>query len=69
MKNSLMAVFVAILALGLSSGNADAARLGGSKSVGMQRQSLAPKPASPVQAAPTAASAPVGAPAATPKRN
>ena len=69
MKNSLMAVFVAILALGLSIGNAEAARLGGSKSVGMQRQSLAPKPASPAQAAPAAPSAPVGAPAATPKRN
>ena len=69
MKNSLMAIFVAILALGLSIGNAEAARLGGSKSVGMQRQSLAPKPASPAQAAPAAPSAPVGAPAATPKRN
>jgi predicted lipid-binding transport protein (Tim44 family) len=69
MKNSLMAVFVAILALGLSIGNAEAARLGGSKSFGMQRQSLAPRPASPAQAAPAAPSAPVGAPAAAPKRN
>ena len=69
MKNSLMAIFVAILALGLSIGNAEAARLGGSKSVGMQRQSLVPKPATPAQAAPAAPSAPVGAPAATPRRN
>ena len=65
MKNSLVAVFVAILALGLSIGNAEAARLGGSKSIGMQRQSFAPRPASPAQAAPAAQSAPVGAP----KRN
>lgn len=69
MKNSLMAVFVAILALGFSVGNAEAARLGGSRSVGMQRQSLAPKPARSAQAAPTAPAAPVGAPAAAPKRN
>ena len=69
MKNSLMAVFVAILALGLSIGNAEAARLGGSKSFGMQRQSLAPNRATPSQATPVAPSVPVGAPVATPKRN
>ena len=69
MKNMFIAAFLTIFALGLGIGNAEAARLGGSKSVGMQRQSLAPKPASPAQAAPAAPSAPVGAPAATPKRN
>ena len=69
MKNTLMAVFVGILALGLSIGNAEAARLGGGKSVGMQRQSVAARPASSAQAAPAAPSMPVGAPAATPKRN
>ena len=69
MKNMFIAAFMTIIALGFGIGDAEAARLGGSKSVGMQRQSLAPKPASPAQAAPTAPSAPVGAPAATPKRN
>ncbi len=69
MKNMFIAAFMTIIALGFGIGDAEAARLGGSKSVGMQRQSLAPRPASPAQAAPAAPSAPVGAPAATPKRN
>ncbi len=69
MKNMFIAAFMTIIALGFSIGNADAARFGGSKSVGMQRQSLAPRPATPAQATPAAPSAPVGAPAATPKRN
>ena len=51
MKNLLMACFMAILALGVTVGNAEAARLGGSKSFGMQRQSVAPRPASPMQQA------------------
>ncbi len=70
MKNLLMACFVAILALGLSVGSAEAARLGGSKSFGMQRQSVAPRPAAPAQQATPAA--PAGSPAAAgaaPKRN
>ena len=69
MKNMFIAAFLTIFALGLGIGNAEAARLGGSKSVGMQRQSLTPRPATPAQAAPTAPSAPVGAPVAAPKRN
>jgi predicted lipid-binding transport protein (Tim44 family) len=70
MKKVLMAVFTVVLALGLSLGEAQAARLGGGKSVGMQRQSVAPKPAAPAQqATPAAPTAPVGAPAAAPKRN
>jgi predicted lipid-binding transport protein (Tim44 family) len=70
MKKIFMAVFTVILALGLSVGEAEAARLGGGKSVGMQRQSVAPRPAAPAQqATPAAPTAPVGAPAAAPKRN
>ncbi|MFZ4535210.1 Tim44 domain-containing protein [Propionivibrio sp.] len=67
---TLIAVFTIFLALGLSVGDAEAARLGGGKSFGMQRQSVAPKPAAPAQqAAPGAPATPVGAPAAAPKRN
>lgn len=70
MKKLLMAGFVAILAFGLSVGESEAARLGGSKSFGMQRQSVAPKPAAPSQqASPAAPMAPAAAPAAAPKRN
>lgn len=66
MKKSLFAVLLALLSLGLTVGNAEAARLGGSKSTGMQRQAVAPKPAAPAQAAPTPAAS---APAVAPKRN
>ncbi len=71
MKNAFLAVFSVFLALGLSVGNAEAARLGGGKSFGMQRQSVAPKPAAPAQQATPAAPvpAPAGVPAAAPKRN
>lgn len=69
MKKSLFAVFITLLSLGLSIGSAEAARLGGGKSTGMQRQSVAPKPATPAQASPTPAPAPAAAPAAAPKRN
>ena len=69
MKKILMAVCTVILALGLSVGEAEAARLGGGKSLGMQRQSVAPRPTAPTQATPAAPTAPVGAPAAAPKRN
>jgi predicted lipid-binding transport protein (Tim44 family) len=71
MKKVFMAVFVSILALGLSLGDAEAARLGGGKSVGMQRQSVSPKPATPPQQATPAPTnpAPSAAPAAAPKRN
>jgi len=69
MKKLVMAVLVSIVALGLSLGDAEAARLGGGRSVGMQRQSVAPAPARQATPAPTAAPAPAAAPAAAPKRN
>ena len=70
MKKILMTGFVALLALGLNYGEAEAARMGGGKSVGMQRQSVAPKPATPAQAAPAPVTpSPAAAPAAAPKRN
>ncbi|MEI7614086.1 MAG: TIM44-like domain-containing protein [Betaproteobacteria bacterium] len=70
MKKFLFALFVSVAALGLSLGDAEAARLGGGKSIGMQRQSVAPRPAAPAQhATPATPTAPVGAPAAAPKRN
>lgn len=71
MKKTLMTVFFTLLALGICVGEADAARLGGGKSVGMQRQSVAPKPAAPVQQATPApaTTAPAAAPAPAPKRN
>ena len=69
MKKILMAVCTVILALGLSVGDAEAARLGGGRSLGMQRQSVAPRPTAPTQqAAPAAPRAPTAAPT-TPKRN
>lgn len=70
MKKVLMAVFMSFMALGLSVGEAEAKRLGGGSSVGMQRQSVAPKPSAPAhQAAPATPGNPAAAPAATPKRN
>ena len=70
MKKLWMAVFTVVLALGLSAGEAEAARLGGGRSVGMQRQSVAPKRAAPAQqATPAAPTAPVGTPVGAPKRN
>ena len=74
MKKLFIAVFSLTLALGLSIGDADAAkRLGGGKSVGMQREAVAPKPAAPAQAAPAPANQPApAAPTAAqpqPKRN
>jgi len=68
MKNLLIAGFLSLVALGMSVGDAEAARLGGGKSFGMQRQAVTPRPAAPTQAAP-APSAPAGAAAAAPKRN
>jgi hypothetical protein len=68
MNKVLMLVCAIAIGLGLSVSNAEAARLGGGKSAGMQRQSIAPKPAQ--QATPAApASAPAAAPATAPKRN
>lgn len=72
MKKIFVAFFIAITALSLNISDAEAARIGGGKSVGMQRQSVAPRPATPTQqAAPAPSSAPTAAPApaAQPKRN
>ena len=70
MNKILVAVFALFLTLGLGAGEAEAARMGGGKSFGMQRQSIAPRPATPArQAAAPAPANPAGAAAATPKRN
>jgi len=68
MKKSLFAILLALLSLALTIGNAEAARLGGGKSTGMQRQAVTPRPATPAQATPATPSA-APAPMATPKRN
>ena len=69
MKKLFLVFCTAILALGLSIDSAEAARFGGGRSFGMQRQSISPRPAPTRQAAPLAPTAPVGVPAAAPKRN
>lgn len=70
MKKVLLAIFVSFMALGLSVGEAEAKRLGGSKSVGMQRQAVTQKPAAPSQqATPSVPTKPAATPQATPKRN
>ena len=66
MKKSILAAFAVVMALGLSIGNAEAARLGGGKSFGMQRQAVPAKPAGPAQQATPASPT---SPAAAPKRN
>ncbi|MEW6513341.1 MAG: Tim44-like domain-containing protein [Pseudomonadota bacterium] len=63
---SLMVAAVLALGIGFGSGNAEAKRLGGAKSFGMQRQMDAPKPATPPAAAPTAPAATGSAAAAAP---
>ncbi len=72
MKKLLLALCTVVLTLGLAVGDADAARLGGGKSLGMQRQSVAPRPTAPTQQAAPAAprTPPPATPApAAPKRN
>ena len=70
MKKVWLAVFSLVMAFGVGVGSAEAARLGGGKSVGMQRQAVAPKPATPPQqATPAAPAQGAPAPAAAPKRN
>ncbi|MBL0167412.1 MAG: Tim44 domain-containing protein [Propionivibrio sp.] len=70
MKKSILAAFAVFMALGLSVGNAEAKRMGGGKSFGMQRQAVPPKPATPAQqATPAAPASPAAAPAAAPQRN
>ena len=69
MKNILIAAFLAIAALGLAIGDAEAARFGGGRSFGMQRQAVTPRPAAPPQAAPAPRAPAAGVPATAPKRN
>lgn len=70
MKKILMALSVCVLSLGLAVGDADAKRLGGGKSTGMQRESVTQRSATPPQSAAAApAVAAPAAPAAAPKRN
>jgi len=68
MKNLFLAMFVALLGFGLGVPDAEARRLGGGKSFGMQRS--APAPAAPSQAAKPAPApaAPAAAPGATPPK-
>ena len=69
-KNILVALSVCVLSLGLVVGDAEAKRLGGGKSTGMQRESVAQRPATPpASAAAAPAASPAAAPAAAPKRN
>lgn len=65
-----IAMFAAALAIGLTMavGNAEAARIGGGKSVGMQRQ-MAPVSKPAATAPQTAAPSPTAAPTAQPKRS
>ena len=69
LMNVFLAVVVCFVAVGLSSGEAEARRLGGGSSFGMQR--AAPKPVAPParQAAPAAPTAPTAVPVGAPKRN
>jgi len=68
MKNFALMAAALVLGFTLSIGDAEAKRLGGGSSSGMQRQSVAPSaPPSAAKPAPTAA--PAAAPAAQPKRS
>lgn len=71
MKKFLMMACAGVLALGLSVQDAEAKRLGGGGSKGMQRESVTQKQATPpTQATPhTPAAAPSAVPAAQPKRS
>ncbi len=72
MKKILVALGICVLSLGLAVGDAEAKRLGGGRSTGMQRESVTQRQATPppssATAAPAAAAA-TGAAAAAPKRN
>jgi predicted lipid-binding transport protein (Tim44 family) len=71
MKNFALMAAAVVLGFTLQIGDAEAKRLGGGSSAGMQRQSVAPSsPATPSQAAAAKpAAAPAAAPAAQPKRS
>ena len=66
MKNFALMAAALVLGFTLSIGDAEARRLGGGSSSGMQRQSVAPSATKPTQAAPAT---PAAAPAAQPKRS
>lgn len=70
MNKFFLTLTLCVLGLGLTIGDADAKRLGGGKSSGMQREAVAQRPATPPQSAAPAPAA-VGSPAAAPapKRN
>jgi len=68
MKNFALMAAALVLGFTLSIGDAEAKRLGGGSSSGMQRQSVAPS-APPTAAKPAPTAAPAAAPAAQPKRS
>ncbi len=68
MKKVLMAMFLSVMALGLTAGDAEARRLGGGKTFGMQRQAVQPAPTRPTQQAAPASTGSTAA-AAAPKRS
>jgi predicted lipid-binding transport protein (Tim44 family) len=72
MRNIAIALFAAVIGLGLFAQDAEAARLGGGRSFGMNRstapvQKAAPAPSAPTNAAPTAVPAKPATPAAAPQ--
>jgi predicted lipid-binding transport protein (Tim44 family) len=72
MKKILMALSVCVLSLGFGVGDAEAKRLGGGKSTGMQRESVTQPQATPPQSAAAASGGAMSAApaaAAAPKRN
>lgn len=69
MKKILMTLSICVFSFGLAVGEADAKRLGGGSSSGMQRDSVAQRQATPPQNAVTPAPAAATTPAAAPKRN
>lgn len=71
MNRVFMALSVCLLSLGLTVGDAEAKRLGGGKSTGMQRESITQKQATPPAQNTMTPPAPAAAPAAAaaPKRN
>lgn len=68
MKNLFLTVFAVIVGLGLGVADAEAKRIGGGNSIGMQRSTTTNTPATPPTAAAAAPSAAAGA-AAQPRRN
>lgn len=75
MNKPIIALCALVLGLALIAPDADAARLGGGRNSGMQRQSIAPRQAAPQspsgvqQAAPAQQPAPLGQPQPAPKRS